>query len=91
MERATRWLINNRRQPIDIGAAVEQFAAGVQAVAAGTARHLDRPRQEALDQRLKSYQPAGVPDELARDRGAASGVRGADHRADRRPQSESTC
>ena len=38
VERATRWLVNNRRRPIDIGAAVEQLAAGVQAGAAGAAR-----------------------------------------------------
>ena len=32
VERATRWLINNRRRPIDIGSAVEQLAAGVQSL-----------------------------------------------------------
>ena len=31
-ERATRWLVNNRRRPVDIGAAVDELAAGVQAV-----------------------------------------------------------
>ena len=35
VERATRWLVNNRRRPIDIGAAVEQLRrAGVRACAA---------------------------------------------------------
>ena len=32
VERATRWLVNNRRRPVDIGAAVEQLAAGVRQV-----------------------------------------------------------
>ena len=32
VERATRWLVNNRRRPVDIGAAVDELAAGVRRV-----------------------------------------------------------
>ena len=54
VERATRWLVNNRRRPIDIEAAVEQLADGVQVRPAGPARRLLIGRErEAFDQRLQ--------------------------------------
>jgi len=65
VERATRWLINNRRHPIDIGAAVRQFSDGVLVVREAMPNILTGRDKEALEQRLKSYQAAGVPDELA--------------------------
>jgi glutamate dehydrogenase len=65
VERATRWLINNRRHPIDIGAAVAQFSDEAQAVRQALPNILTGRDKEALEQRLKSYQAAGVPDELA--------------------------
>jgi glutamate dehydrogenase len=65
VERATRWLINNRRHPIDVGAAVGHFSDGVQAVRQAMPNILTGRDKEALEQRLKSYQAAGVPDELA--------------------------
>jgi glutamate dehydrogenase len=65
VERATRWLINNRHRPIDIGAAVEEFLEGVGTVQQALPKILTGRDLEALEQRLKSYQSAGVPDELA--------------------------
>jgi len=65
VERATRWLINNRRHPIDIGAAVAQFSEGVRAVQHALPTTLGGREKEAFEQRLKTYQAAGVPDELA--------------------------
>ena len=65
VERATRWLINNRRHPIDIGAAVAQFSDEALAVRQALPNILTGRDKEALEQRLKSYQAAGVPDELA--------------------------
>jgi glutamate dehydrogenase len=65
-ERATRWLVNNRRRPVDIGAAVSQLAAGVQAVEAAMPELLTGRDAEALANRLKGYRAAGVPDDLAR-------------------------
>ena len=65
VERATRWLINNRRHPIDIGAAVAQFSDGVRTVEQALPTILTGRDKEALEQRLKGYQAAGVPDELA--------------------------
>ncbi len=64
IERATRWLINNRSRPIDIGAAVGQFADGVQTVEHALPTLLTGRDAEALAHRLKIYRSAGVPDEL---------------------------
>ena len=66
VERATRWLVNNRRRPVDIGAAVDQLAAGVQAVRAALPDLLTGRDADALDARLKGYRAAGVPEDLAR-------------------------
>ena len=65
VERASRWLINNRRHPIDIGAAVEEFSEGVRTVQQALPKILTGRDLEALEQRLKMYQAAGLPDELA--------------------------
>jgi glutamate dehydrogenase len=65
IERATRWLINNRRRPIDIGAAVEQFAAGGHTVQQALPTLLSGREAEAYEHRLTNYRSAGVPDELA--------------------------
>jgi glutamate dehydrogenase len=65
VERATRWLINNRRHPIDIGAAVEQFSDGVRAIRQALPDVLTGRDKDALEHRLKGYQAGGVPDELA--------------------------
>ena len=42
IERATRWLVNNRRRPVDIGAAVDTLAAGVQQVQQALPEPADR-------------------------------------------------
>ena len=65
VERATRWLINNRRHPVDIGAAVQDFSEGVRTVQQALPKILTGRDLEAVEQRIKSYQAAGVPDELA--------------------------
>jgi len=65
VERATRWLLNNRRRPVDIGAAVDQLAGGVQAVQAALPTLLTGRDAEALASRLKGYRAAHVPEDLA--------------------------
>jgi glutamate dehydrogenase len=65
VERATRWLINNRRHPIDIGAAVAQFADGARKVQQALPTILTGRDKEALEHRTQGYQAAGVPEELA--------------------------
>ncbi|HSU35868.1 MAG TPA: NAD-glutamate dehydrogenase domain-containing protein, partial [Propionibacteriaceae bacterium] len=64
IERATRWLINNRSRPIDIAAAVGQLAEGVQTVQRALPTLLTGRDAEVLAQRLKTYRAAGVPEEL---------------------------
>jgi len=65
VERATRWVINNRRHPVDIGGAVQEFSDGVRTVQQALPNILTGRDLEAFEQRLKSYRAAGVPDELA--------------------------
>ncbi|MBA8795319.1 glutamate dehydrogenase [Friedmanniella endophytica] len=65
VERATRWLVNNRRSPIDIGAAVEQFRAGVQAVTRALPDVLQGREQEARRARAARSVEEGVPEALA--------------------------
>ena len=65
VERATRWLLNNRRRPVDIGAAVDQLAGGVQAVQAALPTLLTGRDGETLASRLKAYRGAKVPEDLA--------------------------
>jgi glutamate dehydrogenase len=67
IERATRWLVNNRRRPIDIGAAVDQLAKGVQAVQDELPVILPGREREAFERRLQRYRDAEVPDDVARD------------------------
>lgn len=65
VERSTRWLINNRRHPIDIGAVIREFTDGVRTVEQALPKILTGRDVEAFEHRFKSYQAAGVPDELA--------------------------
>jgi glutamate dehydrogenase len=65
VERATRWLINNRKRPLDITAAVDQLSIGVRQVREGLPALLSSRDREAYDKRLQGYHSAGVPDELA--------------------------
>ena len=65
VERATRWLVNNRRRPIDIQAAVDQLQAGVQRVQQQLPSVLCGRELEVYDKRLQTYRGAGVSDELA--------------------------
>jgi glutamate dehydrogenase len=65
VERATRWLVNNRRRPIDIGAAVDQLAKGVQTVQRELPSILTGRDREAFERRLHRYTGAEVPEDVA--------------------------
>ncbi len=65
VERATRWLVNNRRRPVDIAAAVDEFAAGVHEVQEALPRLLERRDREAYQARLEQYTSADVSADLA--------------------------
>ncbi len=65
VERATRWLVDNRRRPIDITSAETDLRAGVQAVVGALPELLGGREAEAMNRRVEQYREAGVPDDLA--------------------------
>jgi glutamate dehydrogenase len=65
VERATRWLVSNRRPPVDIAELVEYFGPGIAALTT-TLPQLLRGRELALfEQRRESLLVKGVSDESA--------------------------
>ncbi|HWG60577.1 MAG TPA: NAD-glutamate dehydrogenase [Streptosporangiaceae bacterium] len=64
-ERATRWLLHNRRPPFDIRSTIEFFAAGVAAVSAALPKLLVGRDAAGFDERLRSLSSRGVPSDLA--------------------------
>jgi glutamate dehydrogenase len=65
VERATRWLLRNRRRPIDIEATVEHFAGGASALAQALPDILVDADRAAWDQRVSELVQADVPETLA--------------------------
>jgi glutamate dehydrogenase len=64
-ERACRWLLYNRRPPLDITAAVDHFSSGVLAVRSGLPKLLAGRDAETFEQRRDSFAGRGVPPALA--------------------------
>jgi glutamate dehydrogenase len=65
VERATRWLLRNRRRPIDIAATVEHFAAGARALSDALPAILVDADRASWDARVSELAQAGVPEALA--------------------------
>ena len=65
VERATRWLVDNRRRPLDIAAAVQDLKAGVAAVVGALPDLLAGREAEAMARRVAQSREAGVPNGLA--------------------------
>ena len=65
VERATRWLIRNRRPPLDIAATVAQLSPGAQALAEAIPELLLESDREQLERTAEELRSAGVPDALA--------------------------
>ncbi len=65
VERATRWLLRNRRRPLPIAATVAFFEPGAAALYRALPRLLDTEQAEQLALRLEEYANAGVPLEVA--------------------------
>jgi glutamate dehydrogenase len=65
IERACRWLLYNRRPPVDITGAVDHFTSGVLAVRSGLPKLLTGRDAETFEQRRDSFAGRGVPPELA--------------------------
>ena len=65
MERATRWLLHNRRSPLDIAATIAAFAPGVGEVAAELVDLAPGSQREAILVQQGQLQHSGVPKPLA--------------------------
>ncbi len=65
-ERATRWMVNNRRPPIDSEATVDHFGADLARVVAVLPDVLTGDEATLYDERLRSLLEMEVPEELAR-------------------------
>ncbi len=79
LERSTRWLLRNRRRPLDIAAAIEEFAPGAAAIAAALPELLgasERERAEGEAAVLAGVRRAAGPGGPRRPaRGARAGAR----------------
>ena len=65
LERATRWLLRNRRRPIDIAAAVARYASGAATLAEALPTLLGPSELEAARAKAAGFADVGVPPELA--------------------------
>jgi glutamate dehydrogenase len=65
VERASRWLVNNRRPPLDSEGMVEAFAVVSQKVMSALPELLTSREGDAYVERRQGFVDAGVPEELA--------------------------
>jgi len=65
VERAARWLVRNRRRPIDVAATVAQFSPAVTALAGLFPGVLEGEDREAWDATIERLTGAGIATELA--------------------------
>ena len=64
-ERSTRWLLQHRRRPLDVGETVSFFESRVERVTSEMPRLLRGEDRDALDRSAARFRTAGVPDDLA--------------------------
>ncbi|MFQ5994668.1 MAG: NAD-glutamate dehydrogenase [Acidiferrobacterales bacterium] len=65
IERATLWLLRNRRPPLDVASTVAFFQNGVHELAGSLPKPLAAANRLTLRQRLKHFVSEGVPQSLA--------------------------
>jgi glutamate dehydrogenase len=65
-ERATRWLLRNREQPLDVAETIAFFEPGVRELTPLIPELISVDRRSALDRTVHGHVDAGVPEELAR-------------------------
>ncbi|MDX1514429.1 MAG: NAD-glutamate dehydrogenase, partial [Gammaproteobacteria bacterium] len=66
VERASRWLLRNRRRPMDIAAIAKYFAAGTEELAGRLPKLVITQARKAMDKHASRLTSAGVPDALAK-------------------------
>ncbi|MEV0233149.1 NAD-glutamate dehydrogenase [Nonomuraea sp. NPDC050786] len=64
-ERGTRWLLGNRRPPLDLAGSVSFFVKGVNGLLSHIPKLLTGPDLAAYEERRDSFVARGVPTELA--------------------------
>ena len=65
IERGSRWLLRNRRPPMDIASAVERYAPGAAVLYEQLSNLLDPDDLEPLARKVDELRSAAVPEELA--------------------------
>jgi glutamate dehydrogenase len=65
LERSTRWLLRNRRRPLDIAATISHFAPGARAISEALPSLLGQTEREAARLETAKLEAAGVPSALA--------------------------
>jgi glutamate dehydrogenase len=65
IERATRWLLRNRHQPLEIAAAVSHFSPGIAALGQELPKLLTPAESTALRLAAERFVAEGVPNDLA--------------------------
>jgi len=65
LERAARWLIRNRLQPMDVGSTVERYLDGVSRLTANLPELVGEIERAQIRQRTATLVDQGVPDDLA--------------------------
>ncbi|CAN5688227.1 NAD-glutamate dehydrogenase [soil metagenome] len=66
VERATRWLLRNRRSPLDIADTVSHFSEGAEELAELIPELMLESDREALENTTEELVEAGVPEDLAK-------------------------
>jgi glutamate dehydrogenase len=66
MDRAVRWLLQNRRSPIDVAGQIELLRPGVTALLPDVGDLFQGAEADALEAHVKSLIGCGVPEDLAR-------------------------
>ncbi|MGH3147050.1 MAG: NAD-glutamate dehydrogenase domain-containing protein, partial [Rubrobacter sp.] len=66
VERATRWLLRNRRSPLDVEAAISHFSEGAGRLSERIPAFMIDGEREAVEQTTERLTGANVPDDLAR-------------------------
>ena len=66
VERASRWLVNNRRPPLDSEATVDHFEVVTERVLQALPELMTGRERRAFEQRVTRCSKQGVPDEPGR-------------------------
>ena len=65
VERATRWLLHNRRAPLDIRAAIDEFAEPVAQIRSGLRERVTPRQSQVVERWYQSWLERGAPEPLA--------------------------